>query len=290
MRLSRKEKRVQGGKRFNSATKNTLGKLSLEDFSICLIRLNLTDAHAHLNESALADRASRESYLENLRVISNSVDLESSLRNIKISNNCNSIIPFVGIHPEVFARTENLSSSQLDEMIDSISLLIKNAKGIGEIGLDPKYGNMNDQSYLLDRMLSIAERTNLPVTFHCRETSSKILDKLGSYKLRGNKLFHWFAGSPSELSLLHERGFYTSFGPSILFSRRIADLVKLSDRNMILVETDSPTTFRSLVDGPSLPSFAWSVAFQIGLLLDASFSEVCELVNRNANEYLLSQD
>jgi TatD DNase family protein len=202
------------------------------------------------------------------------------------------MIPFVGIHPEIFAKPENsnLDHSQLDGMISDLAELMKSAKGIGEVGLDLRYGQIDNQEYLLRGILSSAESINLPITFHCRETSSRILDILASYKLRQNILFHWFSGSESELRRLHDRGIYTSFGPSILFSKRMSDLVSSSEKRLILTETDSPTPFRSLFDGPGTPLLISSVALKMGLILKMMFREVCELVETNMNKYLLTQD
>jgi TatD DNase family protein len=230
--------------------------------------------------------------VDDLRVISDSVDLETSLKNIEISKKLNSVLPFVGIHPEIFQRPENanISNERMDSMLESVAGLLMFARGIGEIGLDSRYSQFSKQEYLLMKLLSLAETSNLPITFHCRETVSKILDEISSYSLANKMLFHWFAGSDSELRKLHEKGFYVSFGPSILFSRRMAGLVENSDTRLILVETDSPTNFRSIVDGPSSPFLTNSVVFKIGLILGMPFDEVCEFAEANTNKYLSTQD
>ena len=149
-----------------------------------MISLRITDAHAHLSESALSGFSAGLRYVDGLSVITNSVDVDSSLRNMEISRSCNMVIPFVGIHPEIFARPENsnMSPEQLDGLTDHIADIIKNARGIGEIGLDPKYGQMENQEYVLDRILLLAESSGIPITFHCRETTLKILDMLSSYQ------------------------------------------------------------------------------------------------------------
>ncbi len=97
-------------------------------------------------------------------MITNSVDVNSSLRNIEISRSCNLVIPFVGIHPEIFARPENanLSLEQLDGLTADIGELVKDARGIGEVGLDPRYGQIDNQEYLLNRILTLAESSGYP--------------------------------------------------------------------------------------------------------------------------------
>ncbi len=103
-------------------------------------------------------------------------------------------------------------------------------------------------------------------------------------------MFHWFAGSELEQGKIHDKGMFTSFGPSILFSRRLAGLVGSSDRGLILVETDSPTTFQSIINGPSTPFLAYSVAFKMAMILKMPFNDLCDLVETNVSKYLLTQD
>jgi len=292
LRLPCQEKRVQSGQKFNRPTKDSFRKVGLEDLALCLISLRITDAHAHLNEFTLTGFSAGLRHVDGLSVITNSVDVDSSLRNIEISRSCNMVIPFVGIHPEIFARPENsnMSSEQLDSLTEHIADLIKDAKGIGEIGLDPKYGQMENQEYVLDRILLLAESSVIPITFHCRETTLEILDVLSSYNLRQNIMFHWFAGSEMELGKIHDRGMFTSFGPSILFSKRMAGLVGSSNRGLVLVETDSPTTFQSIINGPSSPFLVYSVAFKMAFILKITFNDMCDLLEANVGKYLATQD
>ena len=259
----------------------------MEDISFSLIQLRVTDSHAHLNESVLAGFAKVIDTLP-IRVMSNSVDPESSLRNIELSKQSDLIIPFVGIHPEIFKRPENerIQPGEIDVATQSVASLLDSAKGVGEIGLDPSYGQLDNQKYLLNNILSIAERRDLPIAFHCRETVADILNVLGSYRLHSNLMFHWFSGSQEDLRKLHDRSIYTSYGPSIIFSNRMAGLVQSSNPDLILVETDSPTQFRSILNGPSTPLLVNSVAFKIGLILNKSFESACEIDETNVDKYL----
>ena len=254
--------------------------------------MRITDSHAHLNERELADFVGKLELFESLRVVSNSVDTSSSVRNLEIAVSSRSVVPFVGIHPEIFSRSEfaNITNEELGGIVSELSRLVKKARGIGEVGLDPKYGRNEAQEYLLRQILSLAESERIPIAFHCRETASQILKLLDSFRLRQNLLFHWFSGSESELRRLHERGIYTSFGPSILFSKRMCELVRLSERNFILLETDSPTPYRSLFDGTSTPFMVSSVALKMASILGITFKDVCELTESNSEKYLLTQD
>ncbi len=225
-----------------------------------------------------------------LHVISNSTDLESSKRNLELGRRTSSIIPFVGIHPEIF-RSESgaFHRSDLDSMVLELEGLLRSAKGVGEIGLDSSYGHFEDQEYLLEKILSICENNNLPITFHCRETVANILDVVSTFKVDSKLLFHWFSGSEDELRKLIDIGAYVSFGPSILFSKRMASLVQSSDIDLIVAETDSPTFFRSISDAVGTPLLTPSVVFKMGLILNMAFDKVAERLETNTNEYLSTQ-
>ena len=251
------------------------------------------DAHVHLDHEMLGNFVEMMARTDERFVyFSNSVDYQTSLRNLSLSKNESSVKAFVGIHPQIFYETSssNLSRAKLDSMIEDVGKLFPQATGIGEIGIDKKYGQIEEQQYLLTSMLKLAESTKLPLTFHCRETISQILELLSSYELRGNLLFHWFAGSESELRNVHDKGIYTSFGPSIIFSKRMSALVNDSDVNLILAETDSPTKYSSLLEGISTPFLVTSVLFKMSLIRKATFKEMVEVAEKNSMAYLATQN
>ncbi len=253
----------------------------------------IIDAHVHLDHDMLGNFL--EMMVRNderFAYFSDSVDFQTSLRNLSISKMNSSVKAFVGIHPQIFHETSsfNLTRPKLDSMIQDVGKLFPQASGIGEIGLDKKYGQIEEQQYLLTSMLKLAESTRLPVTFHCRDTIPQILDLLSSYEIRGNVLFHWFAGSESDLRNVHDKGIYTSFGPSIIFSKRMSALVSNCDLNLILAETDSPTRYNSLLEGISTPFLVTSVLFKMSLIRKTTFNEMVEVAEKNSIAYLTTQN
>lgn len=253
----------------------------------------IIDAHAHLDHETLENFV--EMIVKNddrFAYFTNSVDYQTSLRNISLAKRKGSIKAFVGIHPQIFYEpgSSDLNRSMLDSMIEDVGGLFGKATGIGEIGLDRKYGRLEEQQYLLTSMLNLAESTRLPVTFHCRDTISEILGLLSSYEIRGNMLFHWFAGSESELRIVHDKGIYTSFGPSIIFSKRMSALVESCDLNLILAETDSPTRYNSILEGISTPFLVTSVLFKMSMIRKVPFNEMLKIAEKNSIAYLGTQD
>jgi TatD DNase family protein len=252
----------------------------------------LVDAHAHLDEVSMANFVKTLSENEpDFVVITNSVDAESSFRNLELAEKSARIIPFVGIHPESFLKIRNEGSigDRMETSLEKVSKVSLRSAGIGEIGIDPKYGSEKDQESLFRSLLSSCEKTGLPVSIHSRNSVSKIIQILSTFNLRGSILFHWFAGSEQELDKLGENGIYVSYGPSIINSKRMRSLVYKSDLEFILAETDSPTPFNSLNEGIGTPFLVGSVVFEIGLIKKIRFEEMRDILNENVFRYLGTQ-
>ena len=254
----------------------------------------LLDSHAHLDESALQDFVQAISRSETeITIISNSINLESSLRNIELAKLSDNIIPFVGIHPDVFKQPSagaGIRKAPLDTMIDNIRELAALSSGIGEIGLDPKYGSVTEQENLFRTMLTISESTGLPTSIHNRNSVSQILEILSTFDLKGSVLLHWFAGSEQELAQINDKGIFVSYGPSILSSKRMRSLVEKTRSDLLLPETDSPTLFTSLNHSVSTPFLIASVVFEMALIKNIPFTELKEKIWKNVLSYLGTQN
>jgi len=249
----------------------------------------LVDAHAHLDDPVLLGFARKITFPQvELTVITNSVDVESSERNIELGKSSPKIIPFVGIHPEIF-RGEDKLRLNIEMMIQTVSSLASASKGIGEIGMDPKYGHIESQEPIFLSMLSLAERTGLPVSIHSRDSVPRIIEILSTFNLKGSILFHWFAGSDSELVGLRDRGIFISYGPAILFSKRMGKLVEESENELIISETDSPTAYSSLGLDKSSPFLIATTVFKLSLIKKKPFPEMEQILWENVSKYLRTQ-
>jgi TatD DNase family protein len=249
----------------------------------------MVDAHAHLDEDALAGFVDTLSQTDTqITVISNSVNPESSRRNIELGKACDKILPFVGMHPDYFQQNPE-SKGHLQETIEGISKLSGQSRGIGEIGLDPKYESFPEQEKLFREMLSLAEKTRLPSSIHNRNSVARILEILLTFSLKGSVLLHWFAGSEQELSQILDQGYFVSYGPSILASKRMRSLVEKTEINFLLPETDAPTPYRSLNRSISTPFLIASVVFEMSLIKNIPFPEMREKLQKNLERYLGTQ-
>lgn len=253
----------------------------------------LVDAHAHLNEPSLSNFLGElnDSAPSIVTIISNSVDSKSSIQNVELAKRTKNIVAFVGIHPEIFRNPDFSSrdSNAIDLEIDAVRNLLPSSSGIGEIGIDPKYGSVDRQERLFSSMLAICEKTRLPVSIHSRNAVQKILEVMTSFELKGAVLFHWFAGTEQELTEIAGRGFFVSYGPAILTSKRMSRLVEKTSLDRILAETDSPTPYSFVNSSISTPFLIASTIFKIGLIRDLQFQEINQILNDNVFTYLGTQ-
>ncbi len=226
-------------------------------------------------------------------VFSNSVDEYSSVRNLSMSLSDPQLVAFVGIHPQILNQNIKAEKEEYWEpKLRRIANLLQEASGLGEIGLDPKYGRTDMQEYLFARQLELAETRNISVTIHSRDSLDRCLEIISTFSLnRSRLLFHWFAGDLPELKRIQGMGYYVSFGLPILYSKRVQSLLKAADHSLVLAETDSPLPLSSVWNGFVASPFAISsVIFGMGRILGKTFAQVNEQNDENARKYLATQN
>ena len=249
----------------------------------------LFDAHIHLTDSEYS--AYLNSIIANFRAMniiacSVTVDIETTLRSFNLFNSVRDVVKqFVGIHPEAAVR-ENL-----EEFLEIYRSNLQYVDGVGEVGLDPAY-EKNGSSYerqkeVFNAMLQLAESTNKPISIHSRNSLEDILGILPSYTLEA-VLLHWFAGSKRQLAKSMDMGLYVSYGPTLVYSEDKKVLLKHTDRDKFLVETDGPIKYsRCFENLPSnSSSFLVSVIASCARILDLSYEHAVQMLQRNSLTYL----
>jgi TatD DNase family protein len=208
----------------------------------------LYDSHIHLTDSEYDNFLSsilitlREM---NMKACSVTVNISTSLKAIKLfeEKDIHSFVyNFIGIHPQFVG--ENIS--RFEEIVTSN---LHNINGIGEIGLDPTYYDQKEntkmsQIQVFNKMLTIAETYDKPISIHSRNSLDEILSVLSTYNLK-KACLHWFDGTPQQLEKSLDLGLYISYGPSIVYSKKKQGLLKLTSEKRLLVETDGPVRYPS---------------------------------------------
>ena len=252
------------------------------------IMVKQVDIHVHLTDEEYASFSGYlKAYLKfsDVILVCVSVDSKTSLDTIKLAQEFpGKVLPFVGIYPQM---AEIVNMDKFLEYFDKVKDVVV---GIGEIGLDRRIDSnqiLSDaQKSVFKMQLEIAEKLGKPVALHARGTLKETLETLSSYRLK-NVLLHWFTGSDDELKEVTDRGYYASFGPAMVSSKRKRQLVCSMPKEYILVETDGPVRFSGCFSGKiALPTFLPTILLSLSSSLHMSFDDVLSLVFQNSEKYL----
>lgn len=207
--------------------------------------MKLFDTHCHLNDKtydkdidAVIKRA-HDAGVAACMVVG--TDKASSIKAAAMAESVNSIYASVGIHPH---EAQSCSESILKSLIK----LAENPKvcAWGEIGLDfnRMYSQRDDQEKWFIRQLELADKCNLPVIFHERDSKGRLLEIIKHCNKKGRKgVVHCFSGNRAELEQYINLGLYIGITGVLTLKKRGADLRKLVPIipiEQILIETDAP--------------------------------------------------
>ncbi len=206
--------------------------------------MNFIDTHAHLYDEAFAS----EEDLAVSRAIEAGVtkivfpDIDSMTREAMFTladRHKDVIFPCLGLHPT------SVDANWQDEMLRMEKHLNRGIWAIGEIGMDCYWSKefVEQQKEVLRIQLELADRLNLPVIIHSRESTELIINVIKDCRhlsLRG--VFHAYSGSAENYRELKKLGdWYIGIGGVLTYKKAsIAETVKQIPLDRILLETDSP--------------------------------------------------
>jgi TatD DNase family protein len=189
------------------------------------------------------------------------------------------LLPSVGIHPE------NINDK---DKINELEELIKNNKvfAIGEIGLDYYQNdeNKDEQKKLFNIQLDLAEKYNLPIIVHIRESIQDVYDILKQRKLKG--IIHCYSGSYEMAKEFIKLGYKLGIGGVLTFKKsKLFTVIEKVDLSNILLETDSPFLSPEPFRGKkNNPSNIYYVAKKISEIKNKPLEEVIKKTTKNFKE------
>ncbi|MEM3700588.1 MAG: TatD family hydrolase [Candidatus Bathyarchaeia archaeon] len=253
--------------------------------------MKFVDSHIHLSDEEYSE------HIEDIIVdaknsnvvalVSNSMDLETSIRSLKLAEKYQGIVyAALGIHPW------NVKDLTDDELQKTVNLICeqRNKKwliAIGEIGLDYKYSKIwHKQVKVFNEMLRLAEKLELPVIIHSRGTTSQIVEMLPSFKIK-KVLLHWFSNPISLLTKIVENGYYITEGPPAAYSNGIREVVRKIPLTNLLTETDGPLRyFKQPFNGRiTTPAFIPAVVKAIAEIKNLEVEKVAEQILKNFEKF-----
>ena len=238
----------------------------------------LIDSHCHLHDldfytpeaQAKALAACAEKQVEKLICIG--TDHEDSFKAAEFAaQNPTKLFWSYGIHPNEFDKPRK--DVQFEHNNRPVA--------IGEVGLDYHYGENDklNQARLLEEMLDLAIRENLPLIFHVREAFDDffaILDNFSTVKIRG--VVHSFSDNKKNLKKSLERDFYIGVNGLATYSTLPMPPIK-----RILLETDAPFLAPVPLRGQTnQPVNVHYVAKWLSEKLGLDFDEVARITTENS--------
>ena len=238
----------------------------------------LIDSHCHLHdldfytpeEQVQALAACAEKQVKKLICIG--TDHEDSFKAAKFAaQNPTKLFWSYGIHPNEFDKPRK--DVQFEHNNRPVA--------IGEVGLDYHYGENDklDQARLLEEMLDLAIREDLPLIFHVREAFDDffaILDNFSTAKIRG--VVHSFSDNKKNLRKSLERDFYIGVNGLATYST-----LPMPPIERILLETDAPFLAPVPLRGQTnQPANVYHVAKWLSEKLGLDFEEVAKITTENS--------
>ena len=240
----------------------------------------MIDTHAHIYKEYYdnIDELINELKSNNMvGVINASTNIDNAKEIIELSKKYeNFLYPIIGIHPEDIDNYD----------LDSLEELIKNNKvyGIGEIGLDYYYRNDNkeEQKELFIKQIELANKYNLPIVVHTRDSIQDTFDILKKYKTKG--IVHCYSGSVEMAREFIKYGYKLGIGGVLTFKNsKLYEVIKEFDLYNFVLETDSPYLSPEPFRGKqNKPSNIYFVATRIAELKGISVEEVIDITTKNA--------
>ena len=228
----------------------------------------IVDVHAHLDHKLIypnkIDNIINNSRKNNVKVIiTNGVNPETNRITLKLAEKYKDIVKAaLGLYPIDALNTEikkgdyPLKNNKVD--VDSeINFIEKNRNkiiAIGEIGLDYYWDTTRhkEQQENFRKLIELSERIKKPVIVHSRRAEQDTINVLEQYKLK-KVVMHCFSGNSTLVKKIQDNDWYFSIPCNIVRSEQFQKIVKTTNINRILTETDAPflSPFKNKINEPS---------------------------------------
>lgn len=207
---------------------------------------HIIDAHIHLDQynKIDIDQMAKDKNLK--KVISVSMDLFSSQKNLSLSEKYSFVEAAYGFHPEQPLPTGTTIAETLTWIQKNTHTMV----AIGEVGLPHYVRKENPLAYplepyieLLEQFIILAKSHSKPIILHSvYEEAPIVLDILEKHSYM-NAHFHWFKGDSATIERLITNGCFISITPDLLYESEIQAIVEKYPLDKMMVETDGPWPF-----------------------------------------------
>lgn len=199
-----------------------------------------TDSHCHITCDRLYTRI--DEIIENIQSknVTSCMIMCTSPEELERAKKIKEKYPFFKVAFGWFpSDAKEIKEKEIQYLIDQTPYL----DCLGEIGLDYYWDtSFNDlQKELFIKQIQIANKHNLPISIHMRESTKDCMDILKQYA-KTKIIFHCFSGSKETMMECLKMNSMISFAGPITFknARQAPDCIEACPIDRIITETDSP--------------------------------------------------
>lgn len=247
----------------------------------------LVDTHSHIYSQEFKGETSEiiQKSLENgvNKILLPNIDSSSIKSMLELTDNFNGIcFPMIGIHPTSV-------NEDFEEELEVVEYWLNKREfyGIGEIGIDLYWDNtfLEEQIYVFKRQLKMANKHNLPLSIHIRDSFDVVYKVLKDNYYKGIKgVFHCFTGTAEQAQLVLDLGFKIGVGGIVTFKNAGIDkMVSTLKPEDIVLETDAPylapTPFRGKRNESSYLTY---ILNKVSEVQGVASEELATVTTRNA--------
>ncbi|MCX7697229.1 MAG: TatD family hydrolase [Bacteroidales bacterium] len=190
----------------------------------------------------------------------------------------------LGIHPTSVKSNYREEILKLEESFNNYP----NPCGIGEIGIDLYWDitYKKEQIEVFEYQLHLAQKFNLPVSIHQRNSIELVLDILQHFNGKITGILHCFSGNVEQAKKAVNIGFYLGIGGVVTYKNsQIAEVVKNVGLSALVLETDAPYLSPAPLRGKrNEPAFLPIIAEKISSLTGHSIEEVARITYQNSKK------
>lgn len=252
--------------------------------------MKLFDSHCHLDDKAYEKdldavlENAKNNDVTNMMIVG--VDIKTSLKAIRIATAHTHIYSSVGIHPH---DAKNCSANDI-QTLARMALENPCIKAWGETGLDfnRMFSPQKNQENCLMAQLEAAEKLDLPLIFHERDSNGRFFEILKAHGPKSRKgVIHCFSGTKEELIKYLDLGYHIGITGILTIEKRgkeLRELVSIIPENRILIETDAPY----LTPAPEKnkyrrnePAFVKSVLLRLAQIKETDQDTLSDIIYKN---------
>ena len=205
------------------------------------------DSHCHLykfNEIEIKRIIKNKDII----ILSVSEDLESSLKNLVLSQLNENVIPAIGIHPWNIEKINENTFKIIEDIIKDNKIKI-----IGEIGLDKKFKpeTYEKQKEIFEKFLNLAKEYDLNLNLHTPNASNDVFDLLIKYDIK-KAYFHWYSGDEKLLEEIINKGYFIGINVATIVNEKYKKYIEIANIKSIITESDGPYNYKGIILHPDM--------------------------------------